>query len=55
MPDQSETFVWFKYMASHSHLRYAWGAVPMMNLYDATTGLPVLGWIQNVTASVSEM
>ena len=27
---------------------YAWGAVPMMSLYDAATGLPVLPWKEAV-------
>ena len=27
---------------------YAWGSVPMMNLYDQETGLPVLGWNESV-------
>ena len=27
---------------------YAWGAVPMMSLYDTATALPVLGWNETV-------
>ena len=31
---------------------YAWGSVPMMSLYDAGTGLPVLGWNVSLGRSV---
>jgi len=30
--------------------RYGWGAVPMMNVYDKGTELPVLPWFENVSA-----
>lgn len=30
--------------------RYGWGAVPMMNVYDKGTELPVLAWLENVSA-----
>jgi len=30
--------------------RYGWGAVPMMNLYDKQTELPVLPWAENCTS-----
>jgi len=30
--------------------RYGWGAVPMMNVYDRGTELPLLPWFENVSA-----
>jgi hypothetical protein len=28
---------------------YGWGPIPMMNVYDKGTGLPVLGWNESMT------
>jgi len=32
--------------------RYAWGAVPMMSVYDRGTSLPVLAWSETVAADI---
>merc|ERR1711920_260340 len=34
---------------------YAWGAIPMMNVYDKQTDLPVLPWSEKVSSSISSM
>lgn len=38
-------------IASAVATAYAWGPVPMMNLYDATTQLPVLPWNRTIKAT----
>ena len=32
--------------------RYAWGAVPMMSVYDRETSLPLLAWSERVTGDL---
>ena len=34
--------------------RYGWGAVPMLSVYDKSTGLPLLPWSEKVTAGLVE-
>eukprot|EP00812_Abedinium_dasypus_P012477 NODE_5992_length_538_cov_215.585921.p2 GENE.NODE_5992_length_538_cov_215.585921~~NODE_5992_length_538_cov_215.585921.p2 ORF type:complete len:139 (+),score=38.22 NODE_5992_length_538_cov_215.585921:3-419(+) len=35
--------------------RYGWGAVPMLNVYDKQTGLPLLPWSETIAPPAPEV